>query len=93
MKPERVREFVKLIREHFRLQADVKALAAILETAVRLNQPPFEWLEALKLTRKEAAYRSISEQFEPQLAELERSLEENDLARLLKSIPPVQFPN
>jgi hypothetical protein len=41
MNPKLTCEFIKLIREHFRLQADVRALAAILETAVKLNQPPF----------------------------------------------------
>jgi hypothetical protein len=93
MKPEQVQEFIKLLREHFRLRADVKASAAILETAVRFNQTPFGWLEALKVTREEPAYRSISEQFAPQLAELEQSLEASELVRFLESIPPTQFLN
>lgn len=93
MKPEQTHEFVKLIREHFRLRADINTLAAILETAVRLNRPPFGWLEALKLARTKHEYRNISEQFEPQLAEVERSLEEAELDRLLDSIPPTQFLN
>jgi hypothetical protein len=93
MEAKQTREFVKLIREHFRLQAEVRTLAALLETAVQLNQPPFGWLDALKLARKQPDYRSISEQFEPQLAEVERSLEESELGRVLEKIPPIQFLN
>jgi len=93
MNPKRAHEFVKLIREHFRLQADVRALAAILEMAEKHNRPPYGWLDALKVMRTEPAYRNISEQFAPRLAELEQSLEANELVRLLESIPPAHFLN
>jgi hypothetical protein len=93
MKPEQTREILKLVREHFRLQAEVRTLAAMLEVAERLDQAPFKWLDALKQARETQGYRSISEQFEPQLVAIEHSLEENELAHLLGSIPPAEFLN
>jgi hypothetical protein len=91
MKPKQIREIARLIREHFLLQADIRALGAILDAAVNLNQPPFGWLEALRLARLQPDYRNISEQLAPQLAELEQSLEASELVRLLENIPPIQF--
>ena len=93
MEPKQTRQFIKLIREHFRLRAEVITLAAILETAVRLNQPSLGWLKALKLARTEQEYQNTSEQFEPLLAELEQSAEATELDSLLDSIPPTQFLN
>jgi hypothetical protein len=93
MKPEQTREIIKLVREHFRLQAEVRTLAAILEVAERLDQAPFKWLDALKQARQTPGYRTISEQFEPQLAEVERSLEDTELGLMLEKIPPTQFLN
>ena len=82
---------------HFRLQAEVRALAAILEPAVTLKQPPYDWLEALKLARKQREYRNVSEQFEPQIAQLEQAPEAKEAAGnlddFLSSIPPAEFLN
>jgi hypothetical protein len=93
MEPKIVREFIKLIREHFRLQAEVRMLAAILETAVVKDQPPIGWLEALKQARKTQTYRNISEQYAPLLAQLEQSADANELDRLIGTIPPTDFLN
>ena len=93
MEPKTTREFVKLIREHFRLEAEVKTLAAILETAVFLNQPPIGWLNALKVARLQQDYRNISEQFGPQLVQLDAAVDWNELIRVLGNIPPSQFLN
>jgi len=93
MNPRHTREFVKLIREQFRLQADVRLLAAILQTCAALNQPPLDWQEKLRLGRLTPEYRSVSQQYEPQLVELERSLDATELDRLLDSIPPTEFLN
>jgi len=93
MESKQAHKLVQLAREHFRLLAEIKSLAAILETAERLNQAPIKWLDALKLLRTQPEYRNISEQFEPQLAEVERSAEAIELGRLLDSIPPAQFLN
>ena len=93
MKLKQTRAFTKVIREHFKLRAEVVTLAAMLEIAEQLNQPPIGWLKALKLARTKQEYRNISEQFEPQLAELERSAGATELDRLLNSIPPAEFLN
>ena len=81
------------MRANFRLQADVRALAMILEAAVDLNQPPLGWLDALRLARLQPEYRSISEQLAPQFAALEQSLDLSELGGLLDSIPPTDFLN
>ena len=93
MKPEAVREFIKLLRACCHLRADRNALAAILEGAEKFNQVPHGWLNALKLARTTPEYRSISEQLEPSFAGLEESLQESELARLIESIPPTDLLN
>jgi hypothetical protein len=93
MEPKQTREFVKLIREQSRLQADIRLLAAILQTCTALNQPPLDWQEKLRLGRLTPEYRNICQQYEPQLAELERSLDASELDRLLDSIQPADFLN
>jgi hypothetical protein len=93
MQPKVIREFTKLVREHLRLQAEVKTLAAILDTAVYVHQPPIDWLEALKLARETEAYRNISEQYDSLLVQLEKSADLNQLDRLISTIPPTEFLN
>jgi hypothetical protein len=93
MESKIIREFIKLIREHFRLQAEVQTLAAILETAVHVHEPPNGWLEALKLARETEAYRNISEQYASLVVQLEKSADANDLDRLMDTIPPTDFLN
>ena len=93
MEPKVSREFIKLIQEHFRLQAEVKTLVAILETAVYVHEPPIDWLEALKLARETEAYRNISEQCAPLLVQLEKTINLNELDRLIGAIPPTEFLN
>lgn len=90
MEPKAIREFINLIREHFRLPAEIRTLAAILETAVHGDQPPIGWLEALKVARETLAYRNISEQHAPLLAQLEESADAIELARLISTIPATQ---
>lgn len=93
MEENRVRVVVKLIREHFRLQAEIKLLAAVIETAVALNQPPLGWEEALRKGRLQPEYRSISQQYASQLAHVEQTLDAKELERLIGTIPPTQFVN
>jgi hypothetical protein len=93
MTEDRIRVIVRLIREHFRLQAEVKLLAALLETAVALNQPPNRWPEALRQGRLQREYRSISEQYASQLAHVEQTLDAKELEKLIGTIPPTQFVN
>jgi len=88
MTPKQVREFVPLIREYFRLQAEVRSLAAILEGAVQGHQPPWGWREALKQLRLTDCYRNISEQYALELAHIEQAADEHELRRVLDTLPP-----
>jgi hypothetical protein len=93
MEDKRIRVLVKLIREHFRLQADVRLLGALLETALATDQPPHGWQEALRQGRLQPEYRSISEQYAPQLAHVEQTLDMKELEKLIATIPPTRFVN
>jgi len=88
MTPERIRETARLIREHLRLQAEVRSLAAILESAEQVRQPPWAWRDALKQLRRTESYRNISEQYAQQLARIEEAADENELSRVIGTIPP-----
>jgi hypothetical protein len=88
MTPEQIREMGKLIREHFRLQAEIRSLAAILEGAEQVRQPPWGWRQALKQLRLTESYRKISEQYAQQLTHIEQAADENELRRLIDTIPP-----
>ena len=89
MTPKQVREIVPLIREYFRLQAEVRSLAAILEGAVQGHQPPWAWREALKPLRLTQSYRNISEQYALELAHIEQVADEHELRRVMEALPPV----
>jgi hypothetical protein len=98
MTPEQLekitKECTKLLRAHFQLQAEVKTLASIIQIFVQVNEPPpANWLDLLRAARETPAYRSISEQFAPQLAQLEAVADWSELNRLLGAIPPAQFVN
>jgi hypothetical protein len=93
MTPKQIRETAKLIREHFRLQAEARSLAAILEGAEQVRQPPWNWRDALKQLRLTESYRNISEQYTQQLADIEQYADENELCRVIDTIPPTRpFP-
>ena|ERR1700676_4722426 len=88
------KEFTKLLRDYFRLQADAMALELIIRTSVATKDPvPELWLEALKHIRTTQEYRNISEQFGPQLVQLDAAVDWNELIRVLGTIPPSQFLN
>jgi hypothetical protein len=93
MNAKLIREIIKLIRAYFRLQAEARFLAAMLQTAELMDQPPIKWLEALKQARNLPDYRKISEQHSEQLSELEESADANELSHFLESIPPTEFLN
>lgn len=81
------------MRDYCRLDAERRMLAALFYTAEVNDQPPYKWLDALKQARTTPEYRKISEQLEPSLVALEESLEQDELARLIESIPPTDFPS
>jgi len=78
----------KLIREHFRLQAEARSLAAILEGAEQVRQPPWKWRDALQQLRLTQSYRNISEQYAQQLAHIEEAADENELSQVIDTLPP-----
>lgn len=93
MNPDQARNVVKIVREQLRLQADLRSLASILTYAESSNQPPHDWLQALKLTRETPEYRRIADELEPLLVRIETAADEKEVELLLASIPPTQFPN
>jgi len=90
---EITKSFVTVARDYWRLQADISALAAILETARTLQQPPKQWKELFLRARETPGYREIAEKFEPQLAKLEKAAEENEVIEILRQFPQSKFPN
>ena len=89
--PDQIRAFVKLLREFFRLQADVYALAAILEGAKEHDIIPADWRVTLDTIRASAEYRKTSEQFSSQLDKIEQSADQTDLEFLIRTIPQAPF--
>jgi len=82
-----------MARENFRLRADVKVLAGILEMCATLRQPPEQWKEQWRRARQTQPYRDTSEQFEPLLAKLETLADENELKEMLLDFPDPEFLN
>jgi hypothetical protein len=91
VRPEEVKKFAGLLRDYCRLQAEVRALAAILETAVTLNVPPVGWLDRLMEMRQTLEYRSIAEQYEPQIRQGEQAADDALLNNVVRTIPRVGF--
>jgi hypothetical protein len=91
MTPQQIRETAKLLREHFRLQAEARSLAAILEGAEQVRQPPWNWREALKQLRVTDSYRNISEQYAQRLAHIEEAADENELLQVIDTMPPTRL--
>ena len=93
LSPEITKSFVTVARDYWRLKADINALAAILETARTLQQPPEQWKELFRQAQQTPQYREIAEKFEPQLSKLEKAAEENEVIEILRQFPPSKFPN
>jgi hypothetical protein len=90
---ELTRSFAKMARENFRLRADIKVLAGILEMCATLRQPPEQWKKQWRQARETQAYRDTSEQFEPLLAKLETLADENEVLEILRKFPKSEFLN
>jgi hypothetical protein len=72
--PIRGLNLIELIRDYCRLEAEVKALASILECVEsRGGLPKGGWRATLEKMRRTPEYRSVSEQYEPLLLRAERS--------------------
>ena len=93
MNPEFPRKLVALMREHLRLQADLRTLASILTVAEMQERPPYEWLEALKLMREQPEYQNIAQEHEQLFRSVENAADVEECQRLLETMPSTQFPN
>ncbi len=93
MKPESLKVFTDLIKEHFRLKAELTALIAILTACEQTSEAPVGWRKALKLARTQPGYRNICQECDSLFAQLQDAAELNDLCSLIKSIPPTNFVN
>jgi hypothetical protein len=92
--PKFNRTLVAMMREHLRLQADVRSLASILIYAETENHLPTEgWLATLKGLRQTPEYRSISEQYEPLFLSAEQAADLAECQQLLATMPKSEFPN
>ena len=54
---------------------------------------PRDWENALKKLKATSQYQTIVEQFEPQLAQLEKDADEREATELLRKMPKVRLPN
>lgn len=93
MKPESLKVFTDLIREHFRLKAEIVALTAILTACELANEAPLGWQKALRTARTQPGYQNTLRECEPSFAQLQDAADQNDLDRLIKSIPLTNFVN
>lgn len=93
LNPEQSRKLIELLRDYVRLQAEIRALASILETAVVINEVPVGWLDLLKKARQEEAYRSIAEQYKPLFARVDAAADATEVEQLLRTIPSARILN
>lgn len=93
MKPESLKVFTDLIKEHFRLRAEITALIAILIGCERANEVPVGWRKVLDLARTQTGYQNILQECDSLFAQLQDAAELNDLCSLIKSIPTTNFVN
>ena len=93
MKPESLKVFTDLVKEHFRLRAEITALKAILVACEQTNEAPVDWQKTLEVARAQAGYQNILQECDPLFAQLQDAADLNDLSRLIESIPPTNFVN
>ena len=86
MTPERRRALAAFLREHMKLIAENLALRAILDSSAAHEQPAVDWQENLEELRRTPEYRAIVEEFEPQIAQIERGDAESDLIESLQRL-------
>jgi len=79
MTPEQRRAVAAFLREHMKLIAENLALRAILDSSAAHEQAPVNWQDNLEELRRTPEYRAIVEEFEPQIAQIERGYAESDL--------------
>ena len=86
MTPEQRRALAAFLREHMKLIAENLALRAILDSSAAHEQAPVDWQDNLEELRRTPEYRAIVEEFEPQIAQIERGDAESDLIESLQRV-------
>jgi hypothetical protein len=90
---EITRLFVKIARENFRLRADIKTLAGILEAAKVYPQSLPQWRELWLQARETPAYQQTANQFSQSLELLEKVANENEVLAILRQFPMSEVVN
>ena len=86
MTPEQRRALAAFLREHMKLIAENLALRAIMDSNAAHEQAPVDWQDNLEELRQTREYRAIVEEFEPQIAQIERGDAESDLIESLQRL-------
>jgi lipopolysaccharide biosynthesis regulator YciM len=86
MTHEQRRALAAFLREHMKLIAENLALRAILDSNAAHEQAPVDWQDNLEQLRQTPEYRAIVEDFEPQIAQIERGDAESDLIESLQRL-------
>jgi hypothetical protein len=74
-----------LLRDYARQKADIQSLYAILNLAVDKDSVPNGWLQSLSQLRETEQYRSVSEEFEPAIREVEKCADWLQIQKLLET--------
>ena len=83
---EQRRALAAFLREHMKLIAENLGLRAILDSSAAHEQAPVDWQDNLEELRRTPEYRAIVEEFEPQIAQIERGDAESDLIESLQKL-------
>ena len=83
---EQRRALAAFLREHMKLIAENLALRAILDSNAAHEQAPVDWQDNLEQLRQTHEYRAIVEEFESQIAQIERGDAESDLIESLQRV-------
>ena len=86
MTPEQKHALAAFLREHMKLIAENLALRAILDSNAAHEQSPVDWQDNLEVLRQTSEYRAIVEEFEPQIAQIERGDAESELIESLQRL-------
>lgn len=83
---EQRRALAAFLREHMKLIAENLALRAILDSNAAHELAPVDWQDNLEQLRQTHEYRAIVEEFELQIAQIERGDAESDLIESLQRV-------
>ena len=82
-----------VLREHMTQKAELRAMRTILAEAAQSGRAPKNWKRHLEQLRKSLEYRDLAEQFEAQIAQIERGNAESELMESLRKMFEGKLPN